>query len=234
MRDSRTAAVVRTLVLAIGILALGLAAASAQTSCAPAAEAGVERCVSGLSAATLSRMFEPQEASNWCWAASLAMILRRYGVDVPQEQIVRTAFGAPANQRASAAGLSDLVRRSWRDADGNMLAAVAQPIAPWHRGLGVEAPEVIQDLDQGKPLLMGAQQHAMVLVQVTYERRVDGNALTPAGVRMLRALVLDPASGQWLRTLPAAERRPEFLARISVEPHLAVRSVALAQAEPLQ
>ena len=74
----------------------------------------------------------------------------------------------------------------------------------------------------------------MVLVQVTYERRVDGKALTPAGVRMLRALALDPASGNWLRTLQPDERQPEFLARVAVDVGAPAPALALAQAGPLQ
>jgi hypothetical protein len=57
----------------------------------------------------------------------------------------------------------------------------------------------------------------MVLVQVVYERRTDGRALTPAGVRVLRAVVLDPASQEWLRSLRASERNPDYLARVQVD-----------------
>ena len=213
---------------------LGTPTASAQTTCAPTAEPGVERCVSGLPATALSGIFQPQQESNWCWAASVAMILRRYGLAVPQEQLVRTVFGEPGNQRASAQAMAELLNRTWHDAAGRAGVASAQPLAPWRRAMGVSAPEVIDDLDRGRPLLLGVQEHAMVLVQVTYERRVDGKALTPAGVRMLRALALDPASGNWLRTLQPDERQPEFLARVAVDVGAPAPALALAQAGPLQ
>lgn len=222
------------LVLAAGLWISGMQSASAETTCHPTAEAGVERCVSGLSASTLSSIFQPQQASNWCWAASIAMVLRRYGVSVPQDQVVRTAFGQAGNQRASALAIAELLNRKWSDAAGNSLVASAHMLAPWRRDLGVAAPEVIEDLSEGKPLLLGVQQHAMVLVQVTYERRVDGTALTPAGVRMLRALALDPASANWLRTLQPAEHAPELLARVEVDVQSSALALAQARGNPLQ
>lgn len=201
--------------------------ASARTTCRPAAEPGVERCVSGLPAAAVSAIFQPQQASNWCWAASITMLLRSHGVVVPQEQVVRTVFGRLENERASASAMVDLLDRTWSDAAGNQGVASTQPLPPWRRDLGLAAPEVLDDLARDKPLLLGVQQHAMLLVQVTYERRTDGAPLTPAGVRLLNALVLDPASRNWLRALQPAERQPELLARVEVD--VPPRALALAQ-----
>lgn len=219
---------------AAGLWLAGLHAASAETACVPVSQPGIERCVSGLSAAALSRIFEPQQESNWCWAASVAMILRRYGVAVPQDEVVRAALGVPENQRASAHAMASLLNRAWHDASGNAVAASAQMLAPWRQAQGVSAPEVIDDLVQGRPLLLGAQEHAMVLVQVTYERRIDGNALTPIGVRLLRALVLDPGSGQWLRNLRPNERQPDFLARVAVDVRASSGTLAIASGDALQ
>lgn len=213
----RATACMHTVALVASLWVSCVAPASAETACAPTAQAGVERCVSGLPAAALATIFEPQQASNWCWAASISMILRRYGVTVPQEQVVRAAFGAASNERASVQAVGELLNRRWGDAKGHALVASAQPLAPWRRSFGLAAPEVLNDLAQGRPLLLGAQQHAMVLVQVTFERSVDGKPLTPVGVRMLQALVLDPGSREWLRSLQASEARLDFLARISVQ-----------------
>ncbi|MBK6005281.1 hypothetical protein JJB11_04180 [Ramlibacter ginsenosidimutans] len=162
-------------------------------------------------------MFQAQHASSWCWAASIAMILRRYGLDVPQDEVVRTAFGLAANERASMQAVAALLNRGWNDAQGRAVVISSRPLPPWRRSFGLAAPEVLDELAQGRPLLLAAQQHAMVLIQVIYERRVDGEPLTVAGVRMVQALVLDPGSREWPRSLEPAERRPEFVARIEVE-----------------
>lgn len=219
--------------LAAGLWLSGMSSASAESACAPSGEPGVERCVSGLPIATLSAMFEPQQASNWCWAASVAMILRRYGVAIPQEQVVRTAFGLAANEGASVRAIADLLNRGWDDARGHALVASARLLPPWRRSFGLAAPEVLDDLAQGKPLLVGVQRHAMVLVQVIYERRVDGQPLTMVGVRMVSATVLDPASYEWLRALRAAELQPDFLARVDVHAHRAAIADANAPAAQL-
>jgi hypothetical protein len=144
-----------TVLLAAGLL-LCAQPASATAACAPAAEAGVERCVSGLRAADLAEIFEAQQASNWCWAASVAMILRSYGARVSQEEVVRTLLGVPQNQRASAQAVGDVLNRTWRDAFGQTLVTSAQALAPWRRAMGVSAPEVLDDLANGRPVLLGA------------------------------------------------------------------------------
>ena len=107
-------------------------------------------------------------------------------------------------------------------------------MARWRRGMGIAAPEVLDDLARGDPLLLGAQEHAMVLVQVTYERRVDGKALTPSGVRLVRALALDPASGNWLRSLRASELQPDFLTRVVVRVQPAGEALVAGAADSLQ
>lgn len=208
---------VAALVLLTSLAAFGALAAGARTICAPTGEAGVVRCVTGLRAAEMAAMFQEQHASNWCWAASIAMILRRYGLDVPQDEVVRTAFGLAANERASVQAMAALLNRGWDDAEGRAVVVSSRPLPPWHRFFGLAAPEVLDDLAHGRPLLLATQQHATVLVQVIYELRVDGEPLTVAGVRILRALVLDPASREWPRSLEPAERRPEFVARIRAE-----------------
>ena len=227
-RPGRRATMAMLLLAAAGG-ALFPSVANAGTTCAPTAAPGIERCVSGLSAASQSRIYQAQRASNWCWAASVAMILGRYGLAVPQEQVVRELLGGMANERASARAMAGLLSRAWSDAAGRAAVARSEPLAPWRRALGVAAPEVLEDLGRDKPLLLGVEQHAMVLVQVTYERRTDGRALTPAGVRVLRALVLDPASGNWLRSLQPQEHQPEFLARVDVDLRRPAAALTLAQ-----
>ena len=38
-----------------------------------------------------------QRNSNWCWAASIQMILNYYGVNITQEQIVEKSYGKSTN-----------------------------------------------------------------------------------------------------------------------------------------
>jgi hypothetical protein len=203
-------------VIALVVLALSAGCVRAAVSCVPTETAGVERCVAGLLPATAQRIYEPQEASNWCWAATVTMLLRRYGVDIAQKQVVRAQLGRTDNVPVNADAISELLTRNWDDDAGRHASASATLLPPWRRALGLAAPEVLDDLAQGRPLVLQTRDHAMVLVQVMYERRSDGGSIAPAGVRVLGAAVLDPASGLRLRTLDASDR-PEYLARVRVD-----------------
>jgi hypothetical protein len=200
---------------AVFLAGLGLAGvqAHAATDCLPTADPRIERCSAGLDPALASRLRQSQDASQWCWAASVSMILGRYGIPVSQQQVVREALGRPDNRALDVASVAELLNRPWRDGAGHLRASSATPLPPWRKAWGLAAPEVIEDLQQGRPLLLAAQHHAMVLVELVYERPV-GKAQGP--VKILRATVLDPQSANGLRSLTAAESRPDFLARVSV------------------
>ncbi|MBL7997097.1 MAG: hypothetical protein JNL32_00525 [Candidatus Kapabacteria bacterium] len=47
----------------------------------------------GINSDLLNKRFSPQRNSMWCWAASLNMIFRHYGLALPQELIVKRTFG---------------------------------------------------------------------------------------------------------------------------------------------
>ncbi len=53
----------------------------------------------GISSDLLDKQWAAQRNSMWCWAASIRMILRYYGVIISQEEIVRRSFGVDQFQR---------------------------------------------------------------------------------------------------------------------------------------
>lgn len=212
------------LAVVAGIALAASGGAQAVTRCSPTGEAGVERCVSGLPATALAAMYQQQEASNWCWAAAIAMVLRRHGLEVPQQQVARSHDGQASDVALSAAAISRVLTRTWKDAQGNELDVAALPVPAWRRSFGLLAPEILRDLDEDRPLILGAREHAVVLVQVVYDR-------TPRGAtQLVRAVVLDPARGSGIRSLAGAELQPEFMARVAVEGGelLAARRAAVA------
>ncbi|RYY83838.1 MAG: hypothetical protein EOO24_38410 [Comamonadaceae bacterium] len=209
------------------VLAAAAGTAQAATACGPSIEPGMERCVAGLPADALARMQQAQRASNWCWAASISIVLRRYGVQVAQEDVVRAHYGSAVNLGADAGAIGGMLNRSWTDSGGRSLSVAAAPLPRWRRHLGLLAPEVLEDLDGERPLLLGAQQHATVLVQVVYDRPVDAGTGT---ARLVRAVVLDPAADLGLRTARAGELQPELLTRIEVQANEA--AVAMAAVQP--
>lgn len=197
--------------LALAGAALALPGTAAAAQACEAQGGGAQRCTAGIAAPLLPAFTQVQRASNWCWAAAVSMVLGRYGVQVPQEQVVRAQFGAAVNLSLPAQALPALLTRTWRDLRGRVLEATGQPLPP--QALATLAPEVLEDLAGGRPLIVGAQRHAVLLVQVAYERLADGR------LRLLEALVLDPAAGSGgLRHFTAQElQATQTLARVRVD-----------------
>lgn len=222
--------------LALALLVCNSAGAQPDPQCAPTREPGVERCVLGLPAPLLARMNEPQQHSNWCWAAVIHMVLSRYGVDIPQERIVEAHFGRSVNDGVAPQVLADLLNRTWRDEAGRALRVNARVVPSWWRSFGVTAPDVLEDLAAERPVVLAMPTHAVVLVQLVYERSRAGSDPAQA-IRLVRGVVLDPASAHGLRSLRPDELRPELLARVSAEPMADAAPgpqapVALEQAQP--
>jgi len=188
--------------------------AHAATRCAPTERAGMERCITGVAPSAVREIQEQQKASNWCWAASISMLLASGGVRVPQEEVVREHFGTVVNERVTGKEFHALLNRSWHTPSGEIVETAARPVAPWWGQLGLMAPDVLADLEQGRPLVLGLHEHAVLLVEVTFERQTGGN---PGSYRLLRAGVLDPANG--LRSLRREEIPLEFVTRVAVERH---------------
>lgn len=174
--------------------ALGLAAAmaavpaAAATRCEPAG-VGMERCVTGLRPDTIRAISQAQKASQWCWAAVVSMLLKTYGVAVAQEQVVRQYWGAAVDLALPVTAIPGLINRTWNDPAGRAVTLTARTIShPSQEGLG--APEVLQDLDGERPLVLVVPGHAVVLVQLEYERPTGNDA----AAQVKRAVVLDPAA----------------------------------------
>ena len=51
----------------------------------------------GVSSKKMNYTASTQNNSQWCWAASIQMVLKYYGVQVTQEQIVERSFGVKRN-----------------------------------------------------------------------------------------------------------------------------------------
>ena len=209
--------------------------AYATTSCGPSTRAGMERCVAGLPATTLMDMHQMQEASNWCWAASVSMLLRRYGVDVSQRAVVRAHLAKEDNVPIAIDVLSRLVDRRWQDAEGRAVVASVNPLPAWRLRLGVMAPEVLHELVQQRPVLLAAEKHAVLLVQVVYDRPSGGSSNVDE-IELVRAVVLDPSSPVGLRSLKPAERRPDLVALVHARTDTgsvpSVSTAALSRVEP--
>ncbi|TFZ07946.1 papain-like cysteine protease family protein [Ramlibacter humi] len=179
----------RGLAAALGLAAaMAAAPAAAATRCEPIG-AGVERCVSGLRPDAIRAIAQAQKASQWCWAAVVSMLLRAYGVAVAQEQVVRQYWGAAVDMALPVSAIPGLINRTWNDPAGRAVTLTARTVSQPAQG-GLTSPDVLQDLDGERPLVLVVPGHAVVLVQLEYERPTGDDS----GAQVKRAVVLDPAA----------------------------------------
>jgi|GEM_PF-3106833 hypothetical protein len=166
---------------------LGLGLGLALAGRAPALDLGVDP---GLQRAAHVR----QTDEHWCWAASLEMALRCYGLQVPQREIVKRIYGAILGGARDHGGTNnDIVHAldTWTaDERGRPFRAVVQA---WK---GQPSPQVLRmELTAKRPILLGLDvdpahpwrhlYHAVVLAG-------GGCTLWPSGAKFYELNVLDP------------------------------------------
>lgn len=206
----------RNWTLALSALAFAsiLPAAHAETECQPYGNRTV--CVVGLLSDEVDEQFaggDAQERTFWCWAASVSMIFRRYGYDVSQQQIVLQTFGSARNAPAYGPQITSQLNRSYKTSDGRSFK-VSATVSDMSTGqFQVNNSKIIESLEQGRPLLIGAQGHAMVLTAVKYIR----NPSTGRPGNIIGAIVRDPWPGRGKRELSLGELSPIYLANVNIE-----------------
>lgn len=205
---------------------LGLSAtgpARAEMRCSPTSSGSV-RCTVGLGAPSLAGMMQTQRGSQWCWAAAVSMVLKSHGVEVTQEDIVRRQLGEMADKPISASALGRLLNSSWRDTSGHQREVGGDTLPPWRAGWGLTAPEVIGELEKGRPMIILGGGHAVVLVQLVVEMDGGSSASAAGPVRLVRAVVLDPAATIPLRSARPHEWQPDAAFRIDVRSRTAAQA----------
>lgn len=186
-------------------------------ACEAADDRGRMHCVVGWADERMRGALEPQLASQWCWAAAVASLAKDAGLVQSQMAIVEEQFGAVVDLPTTKAGLLNLLNRVWKDARGNVFRsrALELPHAP---DIRVLAPTVLEELDQGRPLILGlrgqpgAQGHIVLLAQAHFELFLKEDA-----IRITGGKVIDPAPGRGVRPLYYPEFRPAFVAAVRVE-----------------
>lgn len=107
-----------------------------------------------------------QRQSNWCWAASIQMVLNYHGLFVAQEQIVQRIYGAQVDYPAQPAQILAALSGWAPDVRGRYSAIYASPYT-------LSGSQLVQDLAYRWPIIVGLQNpggggHAVVLTAVYY------------------------------------------------------------------
>jgi hypothetical protein len=147
--------------------------------------------------------YETQYQSEWCWAACISMVFGCYGHPVSQQRIVTEAYGAPYNIPAgSGFVIAGALNRSWTDDNGRRFSSYLQAAFDVQAGVNaINSAIIVNALENGDPLIVGARGHAMVLTEVIY-------VPTPAGPSILSVGVFDPFPGRGARNLLPDEMIP--------------------------
>jgi len=171
----------------------------------------------GIPTRLMNHYYAQQRRSQWCWAACIQMVLKRYGVEVRQEEIVRRSYGTdPHGNLPDWPGSVQLVTANLNN--WGIDRAGKQYVVTASLGLGPPAPAVlIRELTAGHPVILGCQAqpqgHAVLCTAASYvlTQANPYNPTTPAPV--IQTLVIrDPMpQGFWSSFLnPSARGRVEY------------------------
>jgi hypothetical protein len=198
--------------LAVSALVAMALCAQADEVCGTPDSNGVSICSAGLQAESVRQLAVVQEQPQWCWAASISMIFAHHGYSVRQEEIVKEGYGGVAANLPAPSGraMTKALSRRWVDGNARSFQGRAVASDTFARQFQVSEHKVLAELADGHPLLLGALGHAVVLVELKYERSERGN------VRILGGTVIDPQPGVGVRALKVGEMKPTYVAAMQM------------------
>jgi hypothetical protein len=103
----------------------------------------------GIPTQTFDFVAATQKQEMWCWAASIEMLLRYYGVHQTQEQIVTRVYGQPFNEPGTDEAISASLNGWGVTQEGRRYVVESRVIS------GTPAPHAIfRELSNGRPMLL--------------------------------------------------------------------------------
>lgn len=153
-----------------------------------------------------------QRQSNWCWAASVQMVLNYHGLYVTQEQIVQRIYGGQVDLPAQPAQILAALSGWAPDARGRYSAIYASPYT-------FSGSQIVQDLAYRWPIIVGLANpngggHAVVLTAVYYSVDQWNNPI------FQRVVIRDPWPGNPSRqemSWGEFQQRLTFMAHVQVQ-----------------
>jgi len=185
-----------------------------------------DTCVVGIPSERVAPITASQRASQWCWAASIAMIMRYHGHPIAQETIVEATYGRLVDLPAyDGETMTSALARPWTDARGVPFRAQVKVFDLAAGRYELDTQTVIAELRAERPLLVGTAGHAMVVTAMTY-RRTGGEP------EVVSVTVRDPWPGQGRRELAWHEMEPTYVAAVAVAGPRAARPEVPAAPAP--
>lgn len=144
----------------------------------------------GIPSGVMNYYAAAQNNSQWCWAASIQMVLNGYGVNINQEQIVARSYGSdPYGNLPNWPGSYQIIHRNLNNWGLDNYGYRYQVSAVF--GQGAPRPDqLINELANGRPVIIGyttggSVGHAVVVTAASF-------VPTPNGPMIQTIIVRDP------------------------------------------
>jgi len=183
----------------------------AAARCAPEASDRSRLCAIGWTEHRMRNLWQPQELTNWCWAAAVSMLFSASGMVISQSDLVEEQYGEVVDEPEHMADVLDLLNRAWSDDQGRRFRFVTELAG---RGVDLRslAEPLLADMEEGRPWLIFHARHVVLLPRLDVE--VGPGSST---VRIVGATVLDPNPGEGVRALRADEWVARYAVRVRIE-----------------
>lgn len=178
--------------------------------CGPADAEGIHDCEIGWTEDRMRNLWQPQELTNWCWAAAISMLFSASGLVMSQPGIVEWQYGDVLDEPEHLKDILDLLNRAWSDGQGQHFHFVTT-MAGQRADLRSLAEPLLADMDSGRPWLIFHGSHVVLLARVTFEFNVRTGRK-----RIVGGSVLDPMPGEGVRPLREDEWVPRYAVRVRV------------------
>ena len=140
----------------------------------------------GIPNAKMNYYASYQQKPQWCWAASIQMVLKYYGVNLSQKQIVRRTYGQTNGELPDWAASIETIHKNLNhkgvDLDGRHYIVNAQ--------VGMGAPDpmlLISELSHKRPIVIGYHAdiggHVVLITAVSYYESNRGPIIRTIVVR---------------------------------------------------
>lgn len=133
----------------------------------------------GIHSAQMNFVAAAQRNSQWCWAASIQMVLNYYGVSISQEQIVTRTYGTdPYGNLPNWTGSFQAITANLNNWNVDNIGRSYSVMASLNWGAPTPAV-LLQELSQGRPVIVGYSSgqnsgHAIVITAASYTQSPNG------------------------------------------------------------
>jgi len=138
--------------------------------------------IAGVDETAVLSALQLQQCNSWCWAACLSTFFNFYGHPLDQKEIVAARFGGQvvcAGDPTVTAVVNGL-NRTWVDDNGSSFTSTVEAAYDHYRGImNLTNRMIVNELNNGHPLYVATQQHAMVAYRVSYS---DGPMQSDAAI----------------------------------------------------